>query len=349
MDKLWAPWRMDYISTSKEKGCVFCNKSKSKEVQKSLILYKAKKCFVLMNLYPYTNGHLMISPFKHTSDTNDLSNECNLEIMVLANECFRILKKNLKAEGFNFGLNLGNVGIVGLSMTSLSTPEDLVRTVEKPNGTGEYFDANDLAINLSYARRLTNKFSLGGNIKYIRQSIWHANANSVAADLGALFITPFNEIRLGASLSNYGSDMQMTGRNQKFSVDPDPINEGNVEFVNAIYETDKFPLPLIFRVGLSGEIINTDFSRLTFAIDALHPNDNVEWVNFGLEFASRDMFFLRGGMSTLFRENSEEGLTLGSGFNYRLPGSSTQIKLDYSYSEFGKLRDVQRLSIGIHF
>ena len=248
-----------------------------------------------------------------------------------------------------FGLNLGNVGIVGLSMTSLSTPEDLVRTVEKPNGTGEYFDANDLAINLSYARRLTNKFSLGGNIKYIRQSIWHANANSVAADLGALFITPFNEIRLGASLSNYGSDMQMTGRNQKFSVDPDPINEGNVEFVNAIYETDKFPLPLIFRVGLSGEIINTDFSRLTFAIDALHPNDNVEWVNFGLEFASRDMFFLRGGMSTLFRENSEEVLTLGSGFNYRLPGSSTQIKLDYSYSEFGKLRDVQRLSIGIHF
>ena len=157
--------------------------------------------------------------------------------------------------------------------------------------TGEYFDANDLAINLSYARKLTNKFSMGGNIKYIRQNIWHANANSIAADLGALFITPFKDIRLGASLSNYGSDMQMSGRNQKFSVDPDPTNEGNVEFVNAAYETDKFPLPLIFRVGLSGEIINSDFSRLTFAIDALHPNDNVEWVNLGLEFASRDMFF----------------------------------------------------------
>tara|TARA_B110000003_G_scaffold275425_1_gene318008 strand:- start:323 stop:1348 length:1026 start_codon:yes stop_codon:yes gene_type:complete len=248
-----------------------------------------------------------------------------------------------------FGLNMGNNGIIGLSMTSLSTPEDVVRTVEKPNGTGEYFDANDLAINLSYARKLTNKFSMGGNIKYIRQNIWHANANSIAADLGALFITPFKDIRLGASLSNYGSDMQMSGRNQKFSVDPDPTNEGNVEFVNAAYETDKFPLPLIFRVGLSGEIINSDFSRLTFAIDALHPNDNVEWVNLGLEFASRDMFFLRGGISTLFREDTEEGLTLGSGFNYRLPGSSTQIKLDYSYSEFGRLKDVQRLSIGVHF
>ena len=92
-----------------------------------------------------------------------------------------------------------------------------------------------------------------------------------------------------------------------------------------------------------------DITRLTFAIDALHPNDNLEWVNLGFEFASRDMFFLRGGVSTLFRQDTEEGLTLGSGFNYRLPGSSTQIKLDYSNSEFGNLRDVQRLSIGIHF
>jgi len=268
-----------------------------------------------------------------------------IEAMFLSSDWIAGITYNYAA----FGINLGNTGVIGISMTSLSTPEDLVRTVEKPNGTGENFDANDLAINLSYARRLTNKFSLGGNIKYIRQSIWHASASSVAADLGALFITPFKDIRLGASLSNYGSDMQMSGRNQKFSVDPDPINEGNVEFVNAMYETDKFPLPLLFRVGLSGEIISTELSRLTFAIDALHPNDNVEWVNLGLELASRDMFFLRGGYSTLFRQDTEEGLTLGSGFNYRLPGSSTQIKLDYSYSEFGRLRDVQRLSIGIHF
>ena len=82
------------------------------------------------------------------------------------------------------GLNLGQVGVIGLSMTTLSTPEDLVRTVEKPNGTGEYFDANDLALNLSYAKRLTNKFSLGANIKYISQSIWQSSANTFAADLG---------------------------------------------------------------------------------------------------------------------------------------------------------------------
>ena len=247
------------------------------------------------------------------------------------------------------GLNLGQGGVIGLSMTTLSTPEDLVRTVEKPNGTGEYFDANDLALSLSYARRLTNKFSLGANIKYISQSIWQSSANTFAADLGALFITPFNNIRLGASLSNYGADMQMSGRNQKFSVDPDPNNQGNVEFVNAVYETDKFPLPLIFRVGLAGEILNTEKNRLSFAVDALHPNDNLEWVNIGMEYAAMDMFFLRAGISTLFRQDTEEGLTLGSGLNYRLAGTSTQIKIDYSYAAFGKLKNVQRLSIGVHF
>ena len=248
-----------------------------------------------------------------------------------------------------FAINLNAAGVIGFSMTSLSVPEDMVRTVEKPNGTGEYFDAGDLAMNFTYARKLTDQFSIGGNIKYIRQNIWHASASSVAADLGALFVTPFNGIRLGASLSNYGSEMQMTGRDQKFSIDPDPNNGGNVEFVNAMYETDKFPLPLLFRVGLSGEIIESEKMRLSFAVDALHPNDNVEWVNAGLEYAVAETFFLRSGVTTLFREDSEEGLTFGGGIHYRIGESTTQIKLDYSYSAFGRLKNVQRLSLGLRF
>lgn len=256
--------------------------------------------------------------------------------------------------GINFNytavaINLNQIGVIGFSMTNLSVPEEIVRTVAQPNGTGEFFDANDLAMNLAYAKKLTDKFSMGGNIKIVRQQIWHANATSFAADLGALFITPFNNIRLGASLSNYGADMKLTGRDQQFSVDPDPINEGNVEFVNAMYETDAFPLPLIFRVGLAGEIIQNDHYRLSFAIDALHPNDNAEWVNVGLEYAMAEMFFIRGGMSTLFREDSEEGLTFGGGVNYRIGQSATQVKLNYAYAAFGRLKNVQRLSIGLTF
>jgi|TARA_B100000035_G_scaffold279009_1_gene258345 hypothetical protein len=248
-----------------------------------------------------------------------------------------------------FAMNLNRAGVIGFSITNLSVPDDLVRTVERPNGTGEYFDASDLAMNISYAQQLTNQFSIGGNIKYIRQNIWHASSNSFAADLGALFITPFNDIRLGASLSNYGTDMQMSGRDQKFSIDPDPTNEGNVEFVNAMYETDKFPLPLLFRVGLSGEIIQTEKMRLSFAVDALHPNDNAEWVNIGLEYALAETFFIRSGMTTLFREDSEEGLTFGAGVNYRIGRSATKIKINYAYAAYGRLKNVQRLSLGLSF
>jgi len=84
-------------------------------------------------------------------------------------------------------------------------------------------------------------------------------------------------------------------------------------------------------LGLSGEIIESEKIRLSFAVDALHPNDNVEWVNAGLEYAVAETFFLR------------------SGVHYRIGGSGTQIKLDYSYSAFGRLKNVQRLSLGIRF
>jgi hypothetical protein len=245
-------------------------------------------------------------------------------------------------------LPIRGIGVIGMSITNLSVPEEIVRTVTEPEGTGEYWDAQDLAINLTFARALTDRFSIGTNVKYIQQNIWHATASAFAVDIGALFITPWG-VRLGASLANYGNNMRLSGRDQKLSVDPDPQNEGNVEFVNAIYETDNFPLPLMFRVGLSGEIINTKAVRLSFGVDALHPNDNSEAVNAGFEMAIGETFFLRGGHANLFREGTEEGFTLGGGIHYRLRSSPTILKVDYSYSDFGRLEGVQRISLGIKF
>ena len=114
MKKLWAPWRIEYIRSPKENGCIFCNKSKANDDQENLILYRGNKSFILMNLYPYSNGHLMISPFEHTADTNNLSKDCNLEIMELANASMNILRNTMNAEGFNFGANLGKAGGAGI-------------------------------------------------------------------------------------------------------------------------------------------------------------------------------------------------------------------------------------------
>ena len=256
----------------------------------------------------------------------------------------------LAETNYNFialALNLRQFGVIGLSIASLSIPDDEVRTEYLPEGTGELFDAGDLAFSVSYAKQLTDKFSLGGNAKFVQQNIWHASASTYAIDLGALFVTPFFGTRLGASLSNYGGEMQMTGRDQKISVDPDPDNEGNVEFINASYETDYFPLPLLFRVGISGEIIQNDNLRLTYGLDAMHQNDNAEAVNAGMEFAFRETFFIRGGYANLFRDDTEGGLSLGGGLHYRLWNNSTILKIDYSYVDFGRLQGVHRVSFGV--
>ena len=246
-----------------------------------------------------------------------------------------------------FAFNSPGIGTLGFSLTSLTVPEDIVRTVEEPEGTGERFEAGDLAVTLSYSRRLTDKFSLGGNLKFVQQNIWHSKAQAIAADLGALFVTPFRDIRIGASLSNFGNSLKMDGRDMIISVDPDKQNEGNVEFVNALYQPDQFPLPLIFRVGIAGELLENEKTRLSFGLDALHPNDNTESMNAGLEFAYAETFFLRSGYATLFRDATEQGLTLGGGIYYRLGKSNTKLKLDYSYTDFGRFDFIQRLTIGL--
>jgi hypothetical protein len=274
-----------------------------------------------------------------------LGHHRGLEAMFVHSQWLADMNFNFAAVAFN----IGEVGILGLSITSLSTPEDLVRTVEQPEGTGERFSSNDLALGLTFARRLTDRFSIGGTVKFVRQGLWHMSASAVAVDIGALFTTPFKNVRLGASIVNFGSDMRLEGRDIRFSQDPDQQNQGNVEFVNALYETERYPLPLAFRVGLATELIKTENLRLTAGLDALHPNDNRESLNLGAEMAFNELLFLRGGYGTLFRQDSEEGATLGGGLHYRLWGSNTRLKVDYAYADFGLLETVQRFSLAVEF
>ncbi len=266
-------------------------------------------------------------------------------VMFVHSEWLADLNFNYAAVAFN----LGEVGILGLNLVSLSAPDEPVRTVERPEGTGELFNSNDLALGVTFARQLTDRFSIGGTVKFIRQNIWHMSAGAVALDIGALFTTPFKNVRLGASIVNFGSDMRLNGRDIQFSNDPDPFNQGNVEFVNALYETDKFPLPLAFRVGIATELYKSENVRVSVGLDALHPNDNTESLNGGAELAFNETLFLRGGYGTLFRKDTEEGLSMGAGLQYRIWGTSTKLRIDYAYADFGLLDNAQRFSLGVEF
>ncbi|HIB61295.1 MAG TPA: HIT domain-containing protein [Candidatus Marinimicrobia bacterium] len=114
MHKLWAPWRIEYIRSEQKEGCIFCDKPNENNDREMLILHRGKHAFVLMNLYPYNNGHLMLAPYSHVDNSNDMSTAERNEIMLLADEAMKILKKTMKADGFNFGANIGRSGGAGI-------------------------------------------------------------------------------------------------------------------------------------------------------------------------------------------------------------------------------------------
>ena len=115
MDKLWAPWRINYIKTChKVKGCIFCNFLRQKNDKKNLVLLRSKHSVCLLNKYPYNNGHLLICPKKHVKELGLLSNEELLDIMSLLNNCQSLLQKTLNPDGFNIGMNLGPAAGAGI-------------------------------------------------------------------------------------------------------------------------------------------------------------------------------------------------------------------------------------------
>lgn len=113
MKVLWAPWRIKYITGDKEEGCIFCQKPKEGNDKDNLILYTGETGFIIMNRYPYSNGHLMTVPYKHTNNFSDLTQEERLELMNLTAKCIDILQV-IKPEGFNIGMNLGRTGGAGI-------------------------------------------------------------------------------------------------------------------------------------------------------------------------------------------------------------------------------------------
>jgi len=117
MDSLWAPWRMEYIKRDKAdpQGCIFCDKFHSTDDRRDLVLYRLEHSFVLMNLYPYNNGHLLIAPLRHLSDYTELTDEESAEMDALTRMSVVILRDLLKPQGFNIGMNIGEVGGAGIA------------------------------------------------------------------------------------------------------------------------------------------------------------------------------------------------------------------------------------------
>jgi ATP adenylyltransferase len=120
MKRLWTPWRMAYLKApkaSKERGCIFCNKMRARRSKDrdNLVVLRGERAFVVLNLYPYTNGHLMIAPYQHTGELESLDGETLKEMMLLVGASIRALRQMMNPQGFNVGINLGSVAGAGVA------------------------------------------------------------------------------------------------------------------------------------------------------------------------------------------------------------------------------------------
>jgi len=234
---------------------------------------------------------------------------------------------------------IGNVGSIGISLTSLSYGEMEETTIAEPDGTGAMFSANDFAIGISYARQLTDKFVTGVTIKYVRQKVWDMSAGGICFDIGTMFRTPFRGVSFGMVITNFGQNLAFDGQ-QLIRKD----KEFNDIVVTSRYETESFQLPIAFKLGIAYEAIQTDNNKLLLAIDGIHPNDNLEYVNFGTEYQWANMLALRAG----YKFNTDiQGFSAGAGFYLHLGGVVT--KIDYAFSDMQFFDNIHRLSIGIDF
>lgn len=235
--------------------------------------------------------------------------------------------------------NLGNVGVLGLSLIMMDYGEITgTRIAETEQGyiTTGSIKPSEFVLGIAFAQRVTTKFSYGIHFKYVYQNLGkslsgstqetvHEVKNSLgepALDFGTLFYTGFKDLRVAMSVRNFSREIG--------------------------YREEHFPMPLTFSFGVAMNVLSlSNFSEnqsLTVAIDALHPRDYPERINFGAEYCFNKIVYLRAGYKFI---TDEEGLTAGIGLKHSI--GPMEIKIDYAYTDFGLFEQVHRTSMGIAF
>jgi len=294
---------------------------------------------------------------------------------------------DIKHDYLSVILPMGGFGTLGISLTALTMGSMEVLTVDDPNtsvredtGTGTYFNASDFAVGFSFGRMFTDRLAAGVTIKAVQELIWDMSAGGIAADFGIHYNTGFKGLRIAASMSNFGGDINFSGRQLDRSMEPNFYDEENpidYENIPASLKTTPFPLPLVFRFGLAFNPIENEGSRLTVALDLNHPNDNYETINLGLEYGYLNTLFLRAGYKAYLNidymkamtggepiidtveneitgyewgDNTEwllNNLTAGVGFNLNI--GERALIIDYAYMNKGILKATHRLGLTILF
>ncbi len=242
---------------------------------------------------------------------------------------------------------LGSVGTIYGTFTSLNSGEMPVRTVAQPLGTGERFTVSDQAVALGFAHRFSLRFAAAAQVNYLQETIFHTSAGTMTFTAGTLYRLSAEGLRIGASLSNFGTSAAYSGRDLAILYDNVSGQNGDNPALPGSRDTDAFAVPITFRVGVAQPLALGGDTRLLLAADALHPSDNTESVSLGAELLFRESLAVRLGWQSLFLEDSEVGLTGGAGFRGSLDG--LRYHVDYAWADQGRLEDTHRFSFGLLF
>ncbi len=236
---------------------------------------------------------------------------------------------------------------LGVYFTNLNYGETEITDLEHQHGTGQYWSASDIAFGVSLARNLTDRFSFGFTGKYISQHIYNSSATSFGVDLGLLYRTLTDRVKIGMSISNFGADMTIDGKDLYRKIDLDPEAQGHNEAIVAKLKTDNWPLPLFFRVGTAITVKQTPYGTLLASVEAFIPSDDTEMLNLGLETNFKDRFYLQTGYKGLGNPSGEEGITFGAGTQFYAGGFDIQIQ--YAVQNFGTFGFIPHLGLVIQF
>ena len=237
-----------------------------------------------------------------------------------------------------YGRKMSFSDYIGIHLFYLDSGPIGVTTLWEPDGTGEDYRVTNYALRLVYARLMTDRLRIGGSIKYIREEIYTMSMQSFLADIGSNFDTGIAGIMLGMSVSNFGPDVQFHGQGLEVGVSDTTSRDGKV-----IENTEKFPLPLVFRLGIKKDLLGAEegsIHHLTASIDGINPLDYILYWSMGAEYSWRDIGFIRAGTHI---GHDTAGLSVGGGLKWSM------FAVDYAYVNYGILNETHQFGISLEF
>lgn len=237
-------------------------------------------------------------------------------------------------------LPLGDNFVAAASLTAFGSDDIPVTTIEFPDGTGNTYRYNDIAVGVTFSGYLTDQFSFGITAKYISSALASLNSSGFAFDIGTMYATGIQGIKLGFSIHNLGTEQEFSGvdlnSTKKF------IEQLYSAPIDVKYVASPYSLPLIFRAGLSSDIFESEEHKLVGAVDFVTLSDTPEQFALGAEYTWNNFLSVRAG----YRIGSDQ-LGFGGGIGLKYSGGGFSGQLDYAINPTADLGLINRLSIAV--